>query len=269
MSYRRRLGVLTAVILLAATASSCTFYNKLKARDQLNKGVTAFQNKDYARAEQYFINAKDLDPELLHAWLYLATTYRMQVPPVKTPEGVAMAKKAIVAYEDVLKVPSKSDDAQSLKENAMASIAGLYIEPLGDRDMAREWQRKRMEADPKNPEPLYGVGTLDWQEVYDKTGQTGEQVDKLSAEEKAALNAKVDDGIQALNEALKINPNYVDAMQYQNLLYREKAKLTKDPEEKKQYLNEANLLALKAIATKRKLDEQTEKERRMLKTSEN
>ena len=262
MNYRRKLGVFVALILLAVTASGCAFYKKLRARDQLNKGVTAFQNKDYTKAELCFIQAKDLDPALLHAWLYLATTYRMQVPPVKTQEGEAMANKAIAAYEDVLKVDDKN-------ENAMASIAGLYIQPLEDRDKAREWQRKRMVANPTNPEPLYGIGTLDWQEVYDKTGQTGEMVDSLSDEEKASLMAKANDGIKALEDALKINPDYVDAMQYENLLYREKAKLTKDPDEKKQFLNQANLLALKAIATRKKVEEQQEKEsRKMLKTSE-
>jgi len=257
---RRNLSVLVALVLVAVMASGCTFYGKLKARDNLNKGVTAYSNKEYDKAEGFFKEAVKYDPELLHAWLYLATTYRVQVPPIKTPDGEAMAQKAIAAFEDVLKVDPKN-------ENAMASIAGLYVSPLEDRDKAREWQRKRMELDPKNPEPLYYAATLDWQEVYEKTGQTGESVESLTDEEKTQLNAKVDDGVSLLNQALKIKPDYTDAMQYLNLLYREKAKLTSDADEKKKWLREADGLALNAIAVKRKAEEEAEKQRRMLKTT--
>lgn len=248
-----------AAVLLAITASGCTFYSKLRARDQLNKGVTAYQAKDYEKAEQFFKTAIELDPELLHARLYLATTYRVQVPPIDTPEGRQMANKAIAAFQEVLKLDPKN-------ENAMASIAGLYVSPLEDRDQARAWQRKRMEANPNNPEPLYYLGTLDWKEVYDKTGQTGEAVATLSDDEKTQLNGKADQGIEALNGALKIKPDYTDAMQYLNLLYREKAKLTANADEKKKWLREADGLALKAIALTRQQEEQAEKERRTLKT---
>jgi len=257
---RRNLSVLVALVLVAVMASGCTFYSKLKARDNLNKGVTAYSNKEYDQAEAFFKEAVRYDPELLHAWLYLATTYRVQVPPIDTPDGRAMANKAIAAFEDVLKVDPKN-------ENAMASIAGLYVSPLEDRDKAREWQRKRMELDPKNPEPLYYVATLDWQEVYDKTGQTGENVESLSDEEKVQLNAKLDDGVDLLNQALKLNPDYTDAMQYLNLLYREKAKLTSNPDEKKKWLREADSLSLNALAAKRRQEEEAEKQRRMLKSA--
>lgn len=257
---RRNLSVLVALVLVAVMASGCTFYGKLKARDNLNKGVTAYSNKDYTKAEAFFKEAIKYDPELLHAWLYLATTYRVQVPPIKTNDGVAMANKAIAAFEDVLKVDPKN-------ENAMASIAGLYVSPLEDRDKAREWQRKRMEIDPKNPEPLYYAATLDWQEVYEKTGQTGEGAEGMPDEERAQLNAKVDDGVTLLKQALEMKPDYTDAMQYLNLLYREKAKLTANADEKKKWLREADSLALNAIAVKRKLEEEAEKQRRMLKTT--
>ncbi len=257
---RRNLSVLVALVLVAVMASGCTFYGKLKARDNLNKGVTAYSNKDYLKAEAFFKEAIKYDPELLHAWLYLATTYRVQVPPIDTPDGRVMANKAIAAFEDVLKVDPKN-------ENAMASIAGLYVSPLEDRDKAREWQRKRMDLDPKNPEPLYYSATLDWQEVYDKTGQTGENVESLSEDEKTQLNTKVDDGVNLLNQALKLKPDYTDAMQYLNLLYREKAKLTANPDEKKRWLREADGLALNALAAKRKQEEEAEKQRRMLKSA--
>jgi len=56
-------------------------------------------------------------------------------------------------------------------------------------------------------------------------------------------------------------------MQYLNLLYREKAKLTSNADEKKKWLREADGLALNAIAVKRKQEEDAEKQRKMLKST--
>jgi tetratricopeptide (TPR) repeat protein len=276
MRHRKNLYVLAAAVLLLTLTAGCTFVRKLKARDRLNKGVLAYQAKDYAAAEATFTEAIDLDPELLEAKLYLATTYRVQVMPVDTPEMRAMAEKAIQAFQRVLE-QDKSNN------NALASIAGLYSgPPLSDSEKAKEWHRTRLEARPDEPEPLYGIGTIDWELSYEKTGQTGENVENLTDEEKARVNALLDDGIDALQKALRIKPDYTDAMQYLNLIYREKAKLAKAAAakprlpkdekarlegEERRWLREADGLALKAIELKRQQEEQAEKDRRMLKTS--
>ncbi len=118
----------TAVLLTVFMASGCTFYNKLKARDHLNKGVQAYEVKDYVKADEHFTQAIELDPDLLHAWLYKATTYRVQViPNVYTEDNKKRATDAIKAFEDVLKKDDKNI-------NAIASIASLYTDPLQDHD---------------------------------------------------------------------------------------------------------------------------------------
>ncbi len=108
---------------------------------------------------------------------------------------------------------------------------------------------------------------MDFGAVNEKTGQTGENVANLSADEKTQLNEQTDAGIQALKQALQIKPEYTDAMEYLNLLYREKAKLTDDKAEKQKWLREADLLAMNSLQLRRKQQEEAEKQRKMLKTT--
>jgi len=258
----RKLYVMTiAVVLTVFMASGCTFYNKLKARDHLNKGVQAYEAKDYVTADEHFTQSIQLDPELLHAWLYKATTYRVQViPNVYTEDNKKRATDAIKAFQDVLKKDDKNI-------NAIASIASLYTDPLQDHEKAEEWHRTRLRINPKDPEPLYGIAVMDFGTVNEKTGQTGENVENLSPEEKAQLNEQADAGIAALKQALEIKPEYTDAMQYLNLLYREKAKLTEDKAEKQRWLREADTLAIEGLKLQRKQQEELEMQRKRLKAS--
>ena len=65
-------AALLGAALLLISATGC---NKLKARDQLNKGVAAYKNAHYEAAIEHFKNAVALDPSLQNAKLYLATAY--------------------------------------------------------------------------------------------------------------------------------------------------------------------------------------------------
>lgn len=79
---RRKRGIVSAVVVamlvLAVGAAGC---RKLKARDQLNRGVQAYKNGQFDTAIEDFKLAKDLDPQLLNARLYLATAYASQYIP--------------------------------------------------------------------------------------------------------------------------------------------------------------------------------------------
>jgi tetratricopeptide (TPR) repeat protein len=67
-----------AFIAVALALLSSTACNKLRARDQLNKGVQAYKNAKYEEAIEKFKNAVALDPSLINAKLYLATAYANQ-----------------------------------------------------------------------------------------------------------------------------------------------------------------------------------------------
>src|SRR5215470_15239463 len=73
MNYATRLATVVAVAAVLLTTAGC---NKLRARDQLNKGVQAYKSGAYEAAIEHFKNAVAFDDDLRVAKLYLATAYR-------------------------------------------------------------------------------------------------------------------------------------------------------------------------------------------------
>src|SRR5262249_41157701 len=102
------------VLALAAAVLSTAGCNKIKARDQLNKGVQAYRGANYEEAINHFRNAVGLDPDLKVAKMYLATAYAQQyVPGVESPENLRNAEQAIEEYKNVLQ--SDAQNVTSLK----------------------------------------------------------------------------------------------------------------------------------------------------------
>ena len=67
--------------------------NKLKARDQLNKGVESYKNNHYEQAIDHFQKAVQLDPGLINARMYLATAFVSQyIPGVDSPDNLRTAQ---------------------------------------------------------------------------------------------------------------------------------------------------------------------------------
>lgn len=94
-----KLALLCAVLLGTVVTCGCS---RLRARDQLNKGVGAYRNAQFQTAIMHFKNAVALDPTLLNARLYLATAYFGQyIPGAESPENVKVAQQAIEAFQDV------------------------------------------------------------------------------------------------------------------------------------------------------------------------
>ncbi len=258
-----RFAVLALVVGLTPALSGCELLDKLKARDELNKGVRAYTSQNYKAATDHFNESIKLDPELTAARLYLATTYRVQfVPGIPSEENLGRAETAIKIFKEVLE-----EDPGNI--NAIASIAGLY-DGLDKPELAKDWYRKRAELEPNNPEPYYGIGTIDYKQVSLETGQNGDNVENLTPEKRQELAALVDSGVESLLKALKLKPTYADAAQFLNLLYRERSYLATDEEEKKRWQKEADKLALQALELKRKEEEEVERARRSFtgKTSE-
>ena len=244
-----------AVCCLTALLLVSTGCSKLRARDQVNKGVQAYKNARFEEAIEHFKNAVNLDPNLGVARLYLATAYVGQfVPGVDTPENKRFAELAIEQYETVLKI--KPDDILSLK-----GLASLYFN-LKDFERAKEYHRKVMERDANDPETYYSIGVIDWTQAYqprmdarNKLGLKQEEPikDKKVCEELRAQNQdRIKEGIDMLTRALELRQDYDDAMAYMNLLYREKADIDcGDASQRAMDLKTADDWVEKTMATKR------------------
>ena len=224
--------VTLAVVALALLSSvGCS---KLRARDQLNKGVTAYKNAKYEEAIDHFQQAVALDPSLINAKMYLATAFAQQyIPGADTPDNNKMAEQAIEQYQKVLDMNAARDQ----KVNSAKGIAYLYLN-MKKFDEAKKFYRMAGELDPNDPEPYYSVGVIDWTACYQPRM---EERAKLGMKPDESLNAKnkdqkrvceelkaknmplIDEGIESLNKAIQLRPDYDDAMAYLNLMYREKA----------------------------------------------
>ncbi|MBI4445781.1 MAG: tetratricopeptide repeat protein [Acidobacteria bacterium] len=255
MKFSSKLFLMAILLLLPVVAGGCTLMDRLEARDHLNKGVSAYTVKKYEEAIEHFQESIRLDPELTTAYLYLATAYRAQfIPGAQSEENKQRADRAIATFQEAL----NRDPGNS---TAMANIAGIY-QGLNDHDSAKLWYRKRIEVESSNPEPLYGIGVINWQLSYDRTGVNGENVANLTPEQKAEISQLLDEGIDVMKRALELKPDYHEAMQYLNLLYREQGKLTEDPEERARLQKEADQLALKALEVRKKQEEEAERLRK-------
>src|SRR3984885_3848084 len=96
----RRVTAIAAMIFVVAGGSGC---NKLKARDLLNKGVAAFKNGQSDAAIEDFKEAKEADPDLLNARLYLATAYAsLYIPGAPSAENQARGQQAVAEFKEVL-----------------------------------------------------------------------------------------------------------------------------------------------------------------------
>jgi tetratricopeptide (TPR) repeat protein len=231
------------VLLAAIPLTGCGFISKLRARDLLNKGVKAFTDQKYADAAALFEKSLELDPEFQVARLYLATAYTQQfVPGSPDPKSKEMAYKGIETFQQVV-------DADKIKPNinAMVSIASLYYQ-LGEPDKSKEQCRKIMQVDSQNAEALYRIAVIDFDETLKKSGLQGENVSLLSEEEKATARKNIEEGLTALEQAIKIRADYFDAMEYQNLLLRERAKFESDEKAKAEMLRQADMIAQKSLS---------------------
>ena len=252
-----------AVLLLFTVIplSGCGFLKKLRARDNLNKGVKAFTEQKYSAAAQFFQKSLQMDPEFETARMYLATAYTsMFVPGSTDPASEENARKAIETFTEVVE---RAPDPADPNRNAMLSIASLYYQ-LKNYPQSKEWCNRVLKVDPQNAEAYYRIAVIDFDDSFEKTGIQGENVAYMSPEEKAETLANVDEALTSLTKALEIRPDYFDAMEYQNLLWREKAKFEEDEETKAGLIREADKVSLKALELRLKAQEEAAKKPRKL-----
>ena len=215
-----------ALLLILGGATGCS---KLKARDQLVKGVQDFKAGHYETAIGHFQQSIELDPSYTPAKTYLATAYSYQVVPNNdTPANVVVAQKALDGFGEVL--AKDPNDVDALRQ--LASIHRNIMK----FDQSRADELKVIQLDPKDSEANYSVGVVDFQKA-DKNAVDLMKANKVNDDLKgnvkippkvcqqlAAENAPLlDSALQYLNRAVDINPNYDDAMSYLNLVWRRKA----------------------------------------------
>ena len=137
-------------------------------------------------------------------------------------------------YELAEETYLKGRDAKPNDPTVYLTIAGYYNRQ-GNFEKLVENLRKRIELEPNNPEAHYTLATYHW----DKASRDF----RLTDVQKRQL---VLDGLDAVNKALAIKADYIEAMTYKGLLLRTQALVEKDPKLQQQLIREGTALGDKA-----------------------
>jgi tetratricopeptide (TPR) repeat protein len=254
----QKLGLSISLLIAVVASFTAAFSQTPSATDEMRAGAMAYQFSDYPGAVEHFKAALAVNPDLTQARLFLATAYAQQyVAGDESAANVAMAQQAIDTFKQVL----NDDPSDQERYKSVVPIASLSFN-LKHFDEARSYYGKAIELKPDEARNYFSIAIIDWAEAYKaRTKVRGELALTESAmiskpEACASLRAqnqqKVEDGIQRLQKALELQPDYDDAMGYMNLLYRERAEYEcDDPEARKADLNAADDWTDKAITAKK------------------
>jgi tetratricopeptide (TPR) repeat protein len=219
--------------------------NRLKANYATKQGNEAYKAQDFLKAIEWYRYATYLNPDFDLAYYHSALSYlALYRPGSKHPKDLRYSEQAIRNLKRYLEMHPDSEDAKNYlltvyvgaerydeaaaffedelkaqgSDPAQASklmqIMGMIYTKKGDFDNALEWYKKRADLEKENPEILYTIGVLCWDKVY----KGGLQLDL------ARRNELIDMGLDYLNRASSLRPDYMEAISYINLMYREKAK---------------------------------------------
>jgi len=271
----RHLGTLTFLAVSWVTASGSfgqgpppQTQEQRQEREALNKGVQDFKNGQYDEATQDFLRAKQLDPRLLNARLYLATTYASQyIPGAPSEDNTRRGHDAVEEFRGVLTL-----DPQNL--SAIDGIGSILFQMAGepfDPDLfleSKSYHQKHVYLRPEDPEPYYWIGVIDWTLAFRANGllrakfnlsvrgrqlsDTAPLPPDLREEYMREYGRAIDEGIESLKNAISIRPDYDDAMAYLNLLYRRKADTVASEREREQLIKIADDLIDKVKEIKEK-----------------
>ncbi len=168
------------------------------------------------------------------------------------------------------------DDPQLLNQVQQELAEILAIDPANQQGLngmlnvslwtnkpseAREWARKIVAAYPREKTAYYSLAVTDWAVAFPAivtarkaAGLRPSQPFLPDSSTRATLRDQygpnIDEGIRMLGSAIKIDPNYSDAMAYMNLLYRLKAFVAENLADSTANLKEADEWVKESLAAK-------------------
>ena len=137
-------------------------------------------------------------------------------------------------YERAEETLVKARDARPTEPTVYTTLAAFYNRQ-GNFDGAIEALQSRAEREPNNPEAFYTIATYYWEKAYRDFS--------LSDPEKVK---HVQSGLTAIDKAISLNNQYMEALVYKNLLLRVQANLERNPARQQALLREAEQLSNRA-----------------------
>ena len=271
-----RISTVALLVGLVAANAGCALVNRVRAKNALNEGASAYRQGNFAEAEQKFRYAYELDPSQQNAPLFIARSVQQQYKPgVPAPENVKKGEDAIAAYQEILNRDPSNDDAYK-------AIVFLYGQ-MRNEDKVREMlmQRASLGSIPpeKRSEALTILASKQWQCAYDiteqkenketqTTTQPGNNLPKVTVKYKKPANQAdfdrarqcVTEGLKLAEQAVNLDANNPNSWSYRANLLREAAKLAEmegNAQAKADYESQYE----KALETHKRLSEEAAKKK--------
>jgi tetratricopeptide (TPR) repeat protein len=147
-------------------------------------------------------------------------------------EKFSKVEEAEATYKKVVEV--NPNDAK-----ACGALAGFFNKPLWEGKSKFEEAIATLQRcaliDPNDAQGFYKVSVFYWDKAYRDPLISDKQKDEYA-----------DAGLEAVDKALAIKPDYVDGLVYKGLLLRVKAQVAKNERLRQQYLDQAQTLAKQA-----------------------
>lgn len=132
----------------------------------------------------------------------------------------------------------KAKEAQPKQPAVYQQLAGYY-QRMGEFTKLVEAAQQRAVIEPNNPEAHYSLASYYWDEAYRNTRLTEAQKREFTQT-----------GLTEADTALKIKPDYVEAIVYKGLLIRIQAAMEKDAGKQRELLKQATALQEEAADLK-------------------
>jgi hypothetical protein len=263
----------SAVAFLSIFTSGCDYTKKVIAKDKLNQGAISYNQGKTKEAQQYFRDALSWDDKSAIAHLFYGATLVKDYKNVSGDERKKLAGEALQTYKKALELTTNNCRNT---DNALLYIASIY-EDLDERDNWREWILKRTEGDCSSKDlkatTFYTVAVKFWEDAKNQTDRyqskgdqdpfhyrnmdyPAAQADKLKTEE------SITKGLEFIDKALQVDPEYVQAMYYRSLLYRQKQMMTKDEPKRKEIDVIAKKITDDASALEKRKEEEAAKKQK-------
>lgn len=257
--------IIFALLSVAILSSGCDYTKKVIAKDKLNQGAISYNQGRSKEAQKYFRDSIKWDDKNAIAHLFYGATL---VKDYKNAEGDDRTKLANEALDTYKKALDLTTNNCRNRDNAISYIASIY-EDLDNRDQWREWILKRAETDCADKDmkatTYYTVAVKYWEcaklqtdRYQDKAAQDPFHYRNMdyaaAAQDKQHAEECVAKGMEFIEKALQEDVEYVDAMYYKSLLYRQKQMLTKEEPKRKELDTIAKKVSDDATALQSKKD---------------
>ena len=138
-------------------------------------------------------------------------------------------------YEEAEAQLQKAKDAKPNDPAVYVALAAFYNRQ-GEFEKTIAALEQAANMNPKNPEGWHLIATYYW----DKANKDFRLTDAVKRD-------YILKGLAMEDKALALNPNYLEAMTYKNILLRLQARVEKDPAKQKELINEADKLRTKVL----------------------